>query len=125
MLLWRPTMLSLGSLAAAADIALRPPGRAVAAPLDLWMAALLGLVVAALLVRLTPSGVGHRWLATDRHEERTRQLSYLPMLPSIAACSTSAVEILGTASARARPRCSRTGLPVLSDSLATSARAAL
>ena len=63
--LWRPAMLSLGSLAAAVEIALLPPG-AVAAPVDLWMVAVLGLVAAALLVRLVPPGFNHRWLGIDR-----------------------------------------------------------
>lgn len=65
--LWRPAMLSLGSLAAAAEIALLPPDMVVP-PVDRWMVALLGLVGAALLVRLTPSGLHHRWLGTDRRQ---------------------------------------------------------
>lgn len=65
--LWRPAMLSLGSLAAAAEITLLPAG-AVVEPVDRWMVALLGLVAAALLARLTPSGLNHRWLGTDRRQ---------------------------------------------------------
>lgn len=62
---WRPAMLSLGALAAAADIALLPRA-AVAAPVDLWMTAVLGLVGAALLARVTPPALSHRWLGLDR-----------------------------------------------------------
>lgn len=63
--LWRPAMLSVGSLAAAAELALLPPG-AVVAPVEQWMVALLGLVGAALLVRVAPPAVNYRWLRVDR-----------------------------------------------------------
>lgn len=63
--LWRPAMLSVGSLAAAAEIALLPAGAATV-PADLWMVALLGLVGAALLARLLPDSVNHHWLGIDR-----------------------------------------------------------
>jgi hypothetical protein len=63
--LWRPVMLSVGSLAAAGDIVLLPPG-AVPAPVELWMVAVLGLVGAALLVRIAPAGVNHHLLGIER-----------------------------------------------------------
>lgn len=63
--LWRPAMLSLGSLAAAAEIALLPPG-AVTAPVEQWMVALLGLLGAALLVRVATPAINHYWLGIDR-----------------------------------------------------------
>jgi hypothetical protein len=63
--LWRPAMLSLGSLAAAVEIALLPRA-AAAEPVDQWMVALLGLVGAALLVRVATPALNHRWLGVDR-----------------------------------------------------------
>lgn len=63
--LWRPAMLSLGSLAAAAEIALLPAA-ATPARVDQWMVALLGLVGAALLVRVVTPALNHRWLGIDR-----------------------------------------------------------
>lgn len=64
--LWRPLMLSVGALAAALEIWLRPSADFVATPLDRWMLALLSLLVVALLVRLMPSGMIRRWLGVDR-----------------------------------------------------------
>lgn len=63
--LWRPFMLSLGSLAAALEIWTQPPG-AVAVPLDRWMLALLGLLAVALLARLLPNRLTRLWLGLDR-----------------------------------------------------------
>ena len=63
--LWRPLMLSLGSLAAALEIWTQPPG-AVAVPLDRWMLALLGLLAVALLARLLPNHLTRLWLDLDR-----------------------------------------------------------
>lgn len=65
-LLWRPLMLSVGALAAALEIWLRPSADFVATRLDRWMLALLSLLVVALLVRLLPSGMIRRWLGVDR-----------------------------------------------------------
>lgn len=63
--LWRPLMLSVGSMAAAVEVALLPvaPGQH---PVDLWMTALLGLVAAALLARLLPDRLNRAWLGIDR-----------------------------------------------------------
>lgn len=63
--LWRPAMLSVGSLAAAGEIALAPAGAGVE-PVDLWMAALLGLVVVALLARIVSPALSYRWLGVER-----------------------------------------------------------
>ena len=62
--LWRPVMLSLGSLAAAVELALAP--RAGGSLLDQWMAALLGLLAVAILARLLPDPVNRWWLGIDR-----------------------------------------------------------
>lgn len=60
--LWRPVMLSVGSLCAALEVALRhPPGAA-----DRWMVALLGLVAAALAARFIPFRFARFWLGVDR-----------------------------------------------------------
>lgn len=62
--LWRPVMLSLGSLAAAVELALVRP--AAGGLLDQWMAALLGLLTVAILARLLPDPVNRLWLGIDR-----------------------------------------------------------
>lgn len=67
--LWRPAMLSLGSLAAAGEIALLAPG-ALAAPLERWMLALLGLIGAALLARVVPPPLDQHWLGLERRADR-------------------------------------------------------
>ena len=69
--LWRPLMLSLGGLAAAVEIWLRPNGGFAATPLDRWMWALLSLLVVALLARLMPTGMIRRWLGVDRRLPNT------------------------------------------------------
>jgi hypothetical protein len=63
--LWRPVMLSLGSLGAAVELALRPqvPDGSL---VDQWMAALLGLVLVAILARLLPYRINSLWLGLDR-----------------------------------------------------------
>jgi len=63
--LWRPAMLSLGSLAAAGELALLPQP-AGGALLDQWMAALLGLLAVAILARLLPDRINRLWLGIDR-----------------------------------------------------------
>jgi hypothetical protein len=62
--LWRPVMLSAGSLAAAGEIWWRAGGGP--ALVDRWMVALLGLLAAAILVRLLPDRLKRRWLGIDR-----------------------------------------------------------
>lgn len=65
--LWRPAMLSLGSLAAAAElVSLAQPGTELA--LDLWMTALLGLIAAAILARVLPEHLNRAWLGIERRE---------------------------------------------------------
>ena len=63
--LWRPLMLSIGSLAAVLEIWFHPD-QITAQPLDRWMLALLGLLAAAILARLVPERLGHAWLGVDR-----------------------------------------------------------
>jgi hypothetical protein len=64
--LWRPFMLSLGSLAAALEIWSQPPGTVAGALLDRWMLALLALLAVALLARLLPNHITRSWLDIDR-----------------------------------------------------------
>ncbi len=64
--LWRPFMLSVGSLAAALEIWTHAQGGLAGAPIDRWMLALLGLLVVALLARLLPNRVTRLWLGIDR-----------------------------------------------------------
>jgi len=63
--LWRPVMLSVGSLAAAVELALLP--QPAGGPLlDQWMTALLGLLAVAILARVLPDRVNRLWLGLDR-----------------------------------------------------------
>jgi len=63
--LWRPTMLGLGSLAAAGEISSR--ANLWSGSLEQqWMIALIGLLAAAILVRLVPPSMNRRWLGIDR-----------------------------------------------------------
>ena len=64
--LWRPFMLSVGSLAAALEIWSQPPGAVTGALLDRWMLALLALLAVALLARLLPNRITRSWLDIDR-----------------------------------------------------------
>lgn len=64
--LWRPFMLSVGSLCAALEIGLRGTLDAVLPAVDRWMVALLGLLVAAIAARLVPDRVTRRWFGVDR-----------------------------------------------------------
>ena len=63
--LWRPLMLSIGSLVAALEIWFHPD-RITAQPVDRWMLALLGLLAAAILARLVPERLSHAWLGVER-----------------------------------------------------------
>ncbi len=67
--LWRPFMLAAGSLLAAAEIAWRP-GNGGQPVVDQWMAALLGLLLAAILARMVPDRVSVLWFAIDRRASR-------------------------------------------------------
>lgn len=64
---WRPAMLGLGAFAALLEIWLWP-GTGGLQPVDRWMLALLGLLAAAILVRLAPERVTRAWLGRDRRQ---------------------------------------------------------
>ena len=64
--LWRPFMLSVGSLAAALEIASPATNGLANLPVDRWMTALLGLLAVALLARLLPMRVICWWLGLER-----------------------------------------------------------
>ena len=64
--LWRPFMLSAGSLAAALEIASMTRDSLAHLPVDRWMVALLGLLLAALLARLLPARLTRWWLGLER-----------------------------------------------------------
>lgn len=64
--LWRPFMLSMGSLAAALEIWSHAQGGRAGAPVDRWMVALLGLLAVALLARLLPGHIIRLWLGVER-----------------------------------------------------------
>ncbi len=65
--LWRPLMLGLGSLAAAAEIWWRADFQGVMTlALNQWMVALLGLLVAGILARFAPNRVAHLWFGVER-----------------------------------------------------------
>jgi len=62
--LWRPLMIVAGAALAAVEVAAR---HTVAEPsrIELWLAAALGLSLAALLVRVLPGVITRRWLRID------------------------------------------------------------
>ena len=64
--LWRPFMLSVGSLAAALEIWSQQLGAVAGVLLDRWMLALLSLLAVALLARLLPNRITRSWLDIDR-----------------------------------------------------------
>ncbi len=64
--LWRPFMLSLGSLAAALEVWSQPQGVVAGALLEQWMLALLALLAVALSARLLPNRITRWWLDVDR-----------------------------------------------------------
>ena len=66
--LWRPFMLSVGSLAAALEIWSHAQGDLAGVPVDRWMVALLGLLAAALLARLLPVRAICLWLGIERRQ---------------------------------------------------------
>jgi hypothetical protein len=66
--LWRPFMLSVGSLAAVLQIALISGHGFGSAAIDRWMVALFGLLVAALLARLLPIRLVRHWLSLERRQ---------------------------------------------------------
>lgn len=66
--LWRPFMLSVGSLAAALEIWAYTQSGFAGESVDRWMVALLGLLAAALLARLLPTRAIHLWLGLERRQ---------------------------------------------------------
>ena len=66
--LWRPFMLSMGSLAAALEIWSHAQGGLAGVPVDRWMVALFGLLLVALLVRLLPGRIIRSWLGLERRQ---------------------------------------------------------
>lgn len=64
--LWRPFMLSVGSLCAALEIGLRNAADTAPSAVDRWMVALLGLLVAAIAARWVPDRVTRLWFGVDR-----------------------------------------------------------
>lgn len=66
--LWRPFMLSVGSLAAAIEIGSHGKIGLADIPVDRWMVALLGLLVVALLARLLPGRIIRLWLGLERRQ---------------------------------------------------------
>lgn len=64
--LWRPFMLSVGSLAAVLEIWSHAQSGLAGVPVDRWMVALLGLLVVALLARLLPGRIIRLWLGLER-----------------------------------------------------------
>jgi hypothetical protein len=66
--LWRPFMLSVGSLVAALEVGFHARHALASASVDRWMVALLGLLVAALFARLLPGRLVHLWLGLERRQ---------------------------------------------------------
>jgi len=66
--LWRPFMLSVGSLAAAFEVWAQAQDGLAGVPVDRWMVALLGLLLVALLARLLPVRAIRLWLGLERRQ---------------------------------------------------------
>ncbi len=64
-LLWRPIMIAAGSGLAVAEVMVHGGGTH-ASRMDIWMASMLGLVLAAILARVLPGVIARRWLDIDR-----------------------------------------------------------
>lgn len=64
--LWRPFMLSVGSLCAAFEIGLRNAADTTPSAVDRWLVALIGLLAVALAARLVPYRVTRFWFGVDR-----------------------------------------------------------
>jgi hypothetical protein len=62
---WRPLMLASTAGLALVQVWLVHVSRAVPMNLDTWMAALLGIAIAAIVPRLLPSAWLRYWLATE------------------------------------------------------------
>lgn len=68
--LWRPVMLASASGFALVQVWLVHVTRAAPLNLDTWIAAVLGLAMAALAPRLLPDAWLRRWLASERRAPR-------------------------------------------------------
>jgi hypothetical protein len=66
--LWRPLMLSMGSLAAALEIWSHTQNGLAGVLVDRWMVALLGLLLVAMLARLLPWRAIRLWLGLERRQ---------------------------------------------------------
>ncbi len=64
--LWRPFMLSVGSLCAALEIGLRGVPDMLLPAVDRWMVALLGLLAVAIAARFVPDRIARLWFGVDR-----------------------------------------------------------
>jgi len=64
--LWRPFMLSVGSIAAALEIWAPTQSGLTGVSVDRWMVALLGMLAVALLARLLPRRIIRVWLGLER-----------------------------------------------------------
>jgi len=64
--LWRPTMLVAGALLAALELWLVQRLDGDSMRLETWMAALLGLALAALVARFLPDSLLRRWFGIER-----------------------------------------------------------
>ncbi len=71
--IWRPTMLVVGALFAALDIWLLQQWSGIPMRLEDWMAALLGLAVAAILARLLPEHLLRLWLGIERRGRQSEK----------------------------------------------------
>jgi hypothetical protein len=69
-LVWRPLMLVSGAALAGLEQWLLDRFWSLPASAEIWMTALLGLVVAAILARLAPASIAHLWLGVERRAGR-------------------------------------------------------
>ena len=69
--IWRPLMLAVGALLAVLDIWLLQKWGGTPMRMDMWMAALLGLVAAAILARLLPEHLLRLWLGIERRHRKS------------------------------------------------------
>ena len=65
---WRVLALVVGAVAAGLGLWLTQPTLRAPASIDAWMAALLGLAIAAILPRWLPAPVTRRWLGIERRQ---------------------------------------------------------
>jgi hypothetical protein len=65
---WRVLALVVGAGAAGLGLWLSQPALRAPASIDAWMAALLGLAIAAILPRWLPAPLTRRWLGIERRQ---------------------------------------------------------